>query len=130
MNMKKILNSLLIAIALLATPVIARAQIIDSSKCSNISSNVCQDIKNTPGKSNLELFGPDGPVTKITSFLAVLMGITAFIILIYSGYMYITSGGDSKKVSTAKTTIIYAAIGIVIALSAQAIVNFILVNIK
>lgn len=127
--MKKTLNSLLILIALLTTPIIARAEIIDSSNCP-VNSNVCQDIRSTPGASNSELFGPNGPITKITSFFAVLMGVVAIIILIYAGYMYITSGGDSRKVSTAKTTIIYAAIGIVIALSAQAIVNFILVNIK
>lgn len=127
------IKHLLVAVFSITTivlvPTFVKAEIIDTTNCPT-GSNICNDINATPGASNSELFGPNGPVTKITSFLAILMGIVAVIVMIYAGYSYITSGGDSKKVGMAKNSIIYAAIGIVIALSAQAIVSFVLVNIK
>ena len=46
--------------------------------------------------------------------------------IVYSGYNYITSGGDSGKVSSAKTTLIYALVGLLIAALAQIIVHFVI----
>jgi hypothetical protein len=46
--------------------------------------------------------------------------------VIYGGFKYITSGGDSGKVTSAKNTIVYAAIGLVVVALAQFIVKFVL----
>ena len=46
--------------------------------------------------------------------------------LIYGGLRYVISGGDSKKVTDAKNTIMYAIIGLIIAILAYAIVNFVI----
>lgn len=46
--------------------------------------------------------------------------------LIWGGILYTTSSGDSNKVTTAKNTIMYAVIGLVVAIFAYAIVNFVL----
>jgi len=46
--------------------------------------------------------------------------------IIIGGLRYITSGGDSNNVTGAKNTILYAIVGIVIVVAAQAIVSFIL----
>jgi len=59
-------------------------------------------------------------VVQIISFIA---GAVAVIMIIISGFNYITSGGDSNKVAAAKNTLIYAVIGIAIAVLAQVIVN-------
>ena len=48
------------------------------------------------------------------------------IMLIWGGILYTTSSGDSNKVTTAKNTIMYAVIGLVVAIFAYAIVNFVL----
>ena len=48
--------------------------------------------------------------------------------LIWGGILYTTSAGDSNKVTTAKNTIMYAVIGLVIAIFAYAIVNFVLIT--
>lgn len=110
-------------------PKLMAAQIIDTSNCP-VRSAVCEDINDTTGRNNNQLFGPDGVVTKITRFMIVLTGVISVFMFIYAGITYITSAGDTKKITTAKNTIIYAAIGIVIALTAQALVSFIMVNIK
>ena len=53
-------------------------------------------------------------------------GVFSVIMLVYGGLRYILSGGDSKKVTDAKNTVLYAIIGLIISLLAFAIVNFVL----
>lgn len=63
---------------------------------------------------------------KVTNFFSILVGAISIIMLIYGGFRYITSGGDSSKVGNAKNTIIYAIIGLIIVVLAQVIVNFVI----
>ncbi len=51
--------------------------------------------------------------------------IISIIVLIYSGYLYATAGGDQAKTKKAMSTLIYAIIGIAVALAARAIVNLV-----
>ncbi|MBC7943456.1 hypothetical protein H7X68_03085 [Candidatus Saccharibacteria bacterium] len=62
----------------------------------------------------------------IVNTLLFFVGITAVIAIIIGGIMYTTSGGDSAGVSKAKNTILYAVIGLVVAIAAYAIINFVL----
>lgn len=73
-----------------------------------------------------ELIGVNGVFTKITNTILYAVGIISVIMLIYGGLRYITSGGDSKKVTDAKNTIMYAIIGLIIAILSYAIVNFVI----
>ncbi|MBQ9020117.1 hypothetical protein IJ096_02240 [Candidatus Saccharibacteria bacterium] len=74
----------------------------------------------------VELVGVDGVFTNITNTILYVVGIVSVIMLIYGGLRYIISGGDSKKVTDAKNTILYAIIGLIIAILSFAIVNFVL----
>lgn len=65
-------------------------------------------------------------VALVIDILSRIIGIVAVIMIIVGGFKYITSGGDSGKVSSAKTTIIYALVGLLIVAFAQTIVWFIL----
>ncbi len=55
-----------------------------------------------------------------------IMGIVAVIVIIIAGFTYVTSSGDSSKLTKAKNQILYAVIGIVIVLSAFAVTNFVI----
>ena len=70
--------------------------------------------------------GDDGLVTKIINILLWAIGVVSVIMLIIGGFRYATSNGDSNQVTAAKNTIMYAVIGLVIAMFAYAIVNFVL----
>ena len=72
------------------------------------------------------LIGSDGVFTKISNTILYIVGIVSVIMLIWGGIRYILSGGDNKKVTDAKNTILYAIIGLIIAILAFAIVNFVL----
>jgi len=73
-----------------------------------------------------ELVGIDGVFTRITNTVLYAVGVISVIMLIWGGLRYIMSGGDSKKITDAKNTILYAIIGLIIAVLAFAIVNFVL----
>ena len=73
-----------------------------------------------------DLFGNNGVFKQITNTVLYIVGIIAVIMLIIGGIRYVTSGGDSKKVTDAKNTVLYAIIGLVIAFLAFAIVNFVI----
>lgn len=73
-----------------------------------------------------ELIGPNGVFTQITNTVLYIVGIISVIMLIYGGLRYVISGGDSKKVTDAKNTILYAIIGLIVSILAFAIVNFVI----
>ena len=76
------------------------------------------------------LFGGDGIFTKIVQVLLFLIGAISVIMLIYGGIQYTLSAGDSGKVTNAKNTILYAIVGIVVAILSFAIVNFVIGNLS
>ena len=73
-----------------------------------------------------DLFGNSGVFKQVTNTILYIVGIIAVIMLIIGGIRYVISGGDSKKVTDAKNTVLYAIIGLVIAFLAFAIVNFVI----
>lgn len=65
-------------------------------------------------------------VTIGLNLFSAIVGIVAVVMIIVGGIKYITSGGESANVTTAKNTILYAVIGLVIVALAQIIVRFVL----
>ncbi|MDO4967312.1 MAG: pilin [Candidatus Saccharibacteria bacterium] len=65
-------------------------------------------------------------LTTIINVIIGVIGFVAVIVIILGGVQYTTSAGDPGKVKKAKDTILYGIIGLVVALLAFAIVNFVL----
>ena len=73
------------------------------------------------------LFDGDSPIfTTAINIMLFIIGILSVIMLIYGGIRYVLSSGDAGSVQNAKNTIMYAIIGLVIAILAYAIVNFVI----
>ena len=72
-----------------------------------------------------DLFGNAGVFTTISNVLLFIVGAIAVIMLIIGGLRYVVSGGDSSQVQAAKNTILYALIGVIVAILAYAAVNFV-----
>lgn len=71
-----------------------------------------------------------GVVAAVMRMVYLILGIVAVIFLIYGGFLYIYSAGDPGKVKKAKDTIIYAILGIVVAVLAAAIINFVIISVR
>ncbi|OGL30673.1 hypothetical protein A3F37_03555 [Candidatus Saccharibacteria bacterium RIFCSPHIGHO2_12_FULL_41_12] len=99
----------------------------------DISNNLCKgaDLRfsgnancaDTTKDSSAKL---DKLVTDIVNIFSVIVGVVAVIMIIYGGFRYIISGGDSSNVTNAKNTILYALVGLVVVALAQFIVKFVL----
>lgn len=109
------------------TPATAGAQNVNDAFCKSptaASTDVCKGVKASNEKN--PLLGEDGLLTTMASILSFLVGFAAIIVIIIAGIQYILSNGDANKISSAKDTIIYAVIGLVVAVVAQAIVALVL----
>lgn len=71
------------------------------------------------------LFEEGGIFRTVTNILLFIIGAVAVIMLIIGGIRYVVSGGDQSAVTGAKNTILYAIVGIVVAILAYAAVEFV-----
>lgn len=75
-----------------------------------------------------DLFGDGGIFQTITNVLLFIIGAISVIMLIIGGIRYVVSGGDQAAVTSAKNTILYAVVGIIVAILAYALVNFVITS--
>lgn len=65
----------------------------------------------------------DATVKEILQILFGLLGFVAVVIIIFAGYRYMTSQGNPDAHKQAWKTIMYASVGLAVALLAEAIVS-------
>ncbi len=119
--MRQIFSSLALTIAFLPYRVLAQAG-LDKS---------LEDIESARGKANIKNFSSiETLFVEILKFLFGFLAIIAVIILVYSGFKYLTSLGDEKKTEEAKHMILYAIIGLIIIGGAAIIANTVITLIK
>lgn len=76
------------------------------------------------GGDNAGMSLEDG-IKNVVNVLLFLLGAIAVIMIIIGGIRYATSNGDAGAIKGAKDTILYAVIGLIVAILAYAIVNFV-----
>lgn len=125
--MKRLLLALLSLVAIFGAYVfISPAQVLADSKteiCGGVDavSGGTGCATGTAGQSDINRILSVG----LTIFSAVI-GITAVVMIMVAGFKYITAGGDSGNITSAKHTLIYALIGLVVVALAQFLVQFVL----
>lgn len=72
------------------------------------------------------LTGTDGLLYEVATVIAIVAGIAAIIMMMIGGVRYISSGGDTQKITSAKQTIVGALVGLVIIVLAQTIITFVI----
>ncbi len=72
------------------------------------------------------LFGNGGMFNTVSNVLLFIVGAIAVIMIVIGGLRYVTSGGDANNVVAAKNTILYALVGVIIAILAYAAVDFVI----
>lgn len=125
--MKKSIKAILTG--LLVVPVMALGLTIAAPAVQPVAaqSSIENGAKSAQGNGQpSDLFTTNGLFRKITNAALFLIGAVSVLMLIYGGIRYTISGGDSAAVTAAKNTILYAIVGIVVALLAYAIVNWVI----
>jgi Type IV secretion system pilin len=133
--LQKFKNKLLAisSLLVLAVPAIAPAAVLAADP--SIQAGVCQgaehlQVNPVTGDTCVVTGGDEDSfntlLTKIINVISLLVGVVAVIMIIFGGFKYITSGGDTTKVTGAKNTILYGLVGLVIVALAQVLVRFVL----
>jgi hypothetical protein len=118
---KRIINLTIafITATVLLTPAMALAATPKSQVCSG--AGLGADC--TTGGTNVPTI-----VTRAIQLFSVILGLVAVVMVLIAGLKYMTSNGDAGQVASAKNTLMYAIIGIIVAALAQAIVKYVIKN--
>lgn len=117
---------LLITAALLLVLAVCFTHVIDAH-AAGFNLGMSDGAAAARGKDqSADLFGQSGTFRTITNVMLFLVGAISVIMLIIGGLRYVVSGGDSTAVQNAKNTILYAIVGIVVAIMAYAVVSFVI----
>ena len=117
--MKKI-GFTIVFVGLLGVSSLAAASLLTSDASAQVSSGI-----NAATTSEMQGKSVNNTVGSIVNVLLWVVGILSVTMIVWSGFKYITSAGDTSKLASAKSTLIYAVVGLIIAIMAYAIVNFV-----
>lgn len=122
-NIKHTFIALLAVAGLVATPLALTTQVEAAAPCSGVACLNQGSNSATPAGTNTNL---RAQLQTVTNILLFLLGAIAVVVIVIGGIKYTTSDGDSSKIQSAKNTILYAIVGIIVALLAFAIVSFVI----
>ena len=123
--MRKFKTYLITALLALSmgAPVLLPATAAAACSGNDSKGQVLQGVGQT-GDCNAD--GLTNTIRSVVNIVGIIAGIVAVIMIIVSGFRYITSGGASEKVAAAKSSLIYALIGVAIVALSQFLVHFVL----
>ncbi|HEY1085888.1 MAG TPA: pilin [Candidatus Saccharimonadales bacterium] len=105
----------LLTVTTLATPSFAS---VFGDACKGKTDAVCSQVNTGPANTNTF-------IQNVIGTLIFAVGVISVIMIVIGGIRYATSDGDSGKVKSAKDTILYSVVGLVVALLSYAIVGFV-----
>ena len=110
----------------MAVPALVSAQgDINTGLCQgtqlDVNKTVCDPTNDTAANDRI-----NNIIKTVINLFSLVVGLVSVITIIVGGLKYITSGGDSNNVTSAKNTILYALVGLVVVALAQFIVRFVL----
>lgn len=122
----------LMVVPVVALAVAGFAAPVHAADCANDDYTLKNAAKcaKTSDQSESLFGGENGVFNTISKVLIFLVGAISVIMLIFGGVRYTVSGGDQKAVEAAKNTILYAIIGIIVAILAYAVVEFVISSIS
>jgi hypothetical protein len=125
------IRTLIVSASIAAMSVVGVAtltpQTVSAASCSDPKSCLEEGVKGAGGDTKKDDIGP--LVKNVVNIMLFILGAAAVIMIVIGGIKYTVSGGDSSAVKSAKDTILYSVVGVVVALLAYAIVNFVIGNV-
>lgn len=125
-NILKAISSAAILAGLIATPLVFAPAVSAQSPQQQLCDGAGGEFRNgncvnrSAGTRTLPQF-----IRSIINILLFAIGAVAVVMIIVGGFKYTVSNGDQSAVTSAKNTILYAVVGLVIAILAFAVVEFV-----
>lgn len=118
----------IISIAIMTCAVFGVSVLSTASLSGSVSAQISEGI-NTATTSEMKgksIDGDGGLIKTVVNVLLWAVGILSVIMIIFSGFRYITSAGDASKTKSAQSTLTYSVVGLIVAIMAYAIVNMVI----
>jgi hypothetical protein len=122
-RLKIIIATCLVMVGIAATPLAVSAADENAGSDGNAATKISDGLKKVGGDKNTVSL--EDQIKTIVNVMLFLLGAIAVIMIIIGGIRYATSNGDASATKAAKDTVLYAVIGLVVAILAYAIVGFI-----
>ena len=118
----------IISIAIMTCAVFGASVLSTASLSGSVSAQVSKgiDTATTSEMKGKSIDGDGGLIKTVVNVLLWAVGILSVIMIIFSGFRYITSAGDASKTKSARSTLIYSVVGLIVAIMAWAIVNMVI----
>lgn len=118
----------IISIAIMTCAVFGVSVLSTASLSGSVSAQVSKgiDTATTSEMQGKSIDGDSGLIKTVVNILLWAVGILSVIMIIFSGFRYITSAGDTSKTKSAQSTLIYSVVGLIVAIMAWAIVNMVI----
>jgi uncharacterized membrane protein YuzA (DUF378 family) len=114
----------------LSSLALAPATYASSASTDAAKASACDGIGGTydpaTGDCTTQSASLDSIIANVINVISIIVGVAAVIMIMVGGFKYVTASGDSGKLSSAKSTIVYAVVGLVIVAFAQSIVRFVI----
>ena len=117
----------IISIAIMTCAVFGVSVLSTASLSGSVSAQVSKgiDTATTSEMKGKSIDGDNGLIKTVVNVLLWAVGILSVIMIIFSGFRYITSAGDASKTKSAQSTLTYSVVGLIVAIMAYAIVNMV-----
>ena len=118
----------IISIAIMTCAVFGASVLSTASLSGSVSAQVSKgiDTATTSEMKGKSIDGDKGLIKTVVNVLLWAVGALSVIMIIFSGFRYITSAGDTSKTKSAQSTLIYSVVGLIVAIMAWAIVNMVI----
>jgi len=128
-RLAQVLRTAILGIALLvfAAPVPAFAAgvgVFDNACNGQTDSATCTSV--VPANGANPLTGSNGVLLKVARVIAIIAGVSAMIVIVVSGFSYMTADGDPQKAKKARDALVGALIGLFIIAIAGVIITFVI----
>ena len=128
------IRNLIITISLLVVAGVASlAPVSTALAAAPATKTAATDQNVSKAQEGVNKVGGSGNTLDLTSVIGTIIntvlfivGVLSVVMIIYAGIRYQTAAGEAAKIKTAQNTLTYAIVGLIIAVLAYAIVNFIL----
>lgn len=127
---KRIITKVAVILGLVAPmyiPATASALFDTAKQQASCGAALEENTTNCDNKSDVKV---GSTIESVINILSYVVGIIAVIMLIIGGIKFVTSQGDSSSTNSARNTVIYAVVGIIVVVLAQAIVRFVITRTK
>jgi ABC-type Fe3+ transport system permease subunit len=122
LNVTRLLAILLIPFTIAAVTQVSAANVFEVCDGTAKNTEVCKNVDPGNPGTNPIIKGIKIAIT----VLSIIVGVAAVIMIIIGGLSFVTANGDAQAIARARSSILYALVGVVIVVMAQTLVLFVL----